>query len=103
MAELKCKTVRALWVDKNACMRGICEGVGHHLWSSNCRPFYRGICTLRSSKPIPQCTAVIVEGGGLLTEKYEVKARWAGDIEQLYQAHPPDVEVDVRGDFYPYC
>ena len=36
--ELRRKTVRALMVDKEAFVRGICEGVEHHLWSSNSRP-----------------------------------------------------------------
>ena len=45
-----------------------CEGVEHHLWLSDSRPAYRGIHALRSSKPVPRCTAVRAEGGGLLTE-----------------------------------
>ena len=32
-----------------------------------------------------------------MTEESEVKARWAGYFEQLYQADPPAVELDVRG------
>ena len=32
-----------------------------------------------------------------MTEEFEVKARWAGYFEQLYQADPPAVELDVRG------
>ena len=78
-------------------MRGICEGVEHHLWSSDSRPAYRGIRALRSSKPIPRSTAVRAESGRLLTEESEVKARWAGYFERLYQADPPAVELDVRG------
>ena len=38
-----------------------------------------------------------MEGGGLLTEVSEVKAHWAGYLEQLYQAVPPAIELDVRG------
>ena len=78
-------------------MRGICEGVEHHLWTGDSRPTYRGIRALRSSKPIPRCPAVRAEGGRLLTEESEVKARWAGYFERLYQANPPAVELDVRG------
>ena len=66
------------------------------MWSSDSHPAYRGIHALRSSKPIPRCTAVKAEGGGLLTEEFEVKARWAGYFERLYQADPPAVELDVR-------
>ena len=33
----------------------------------------------------------------LLTEESEVKARWAGYFERLYQADPPAVKLDVRG------
>ena len=78
-------------------MRGICEGLEHHLWSSDSRPAYRGIHALRSSKPIPRCTAVRAEGGGLLPKESEVKARWAGYFERLYQADPPAVELELRG------
>ena len=52
---------------------------------------------MRSSKPVPQCTAVRAVGGGLLTEESELKARWARYFERLYQADPPGVELDVRG------
>ena len=73
--ELRRKTVRTLRVDKEAYVRGICEGVEHHLWSSDSHPAYRGIRTFRSSKPVPGFTAVRAEGGRLLTEESEVKAR----------------------------
>ena len=33
----------------------------------------------------------------LRTEESEVKARWGGSFEWLYQADPPAVELDVRG------
>ena len=79
-------------------MRGICEGVEHHLWSSDSCPACRGICALRSSKPVPLCTAVRAEVGGLLTEEIEVKAHCAGYFERQFQADPPAVELDVRGD-----
>jgi len=29
-------------------VRGICEGVEYHLWSSDSRPAYRGIRTLKA-------------------------------------------------------
>ena len=32
-----------------------------------------------------------------MTEVSEVKARWAGYFERLYQADPPAVELDVGG------
>ncbi len=73
------------------------EEVEHHLWSSDSCPAYRGIRALRSSKPIPRCTAVIAEGGRFLTEESKVMARWAGYFERPYQADPPAVELDVRG------
>ena len=40
--ELRHKTVHALRVGKEAYVRGICEGVEHHLWSSDSRPAYGG-------------------------------------------------------------
>ena len=81
--KLRHRTVRALWVDNEAHVRGICEEVWHHLWLGDSHPAYRGIRALRSSKPIPQCTAVRAEGGRLLTEESEVKASWAGYFERL--------------------
>ena len=78
-------------------MRGICEGVEYHLWLSDSHPLCRGIWAMRSSKHILRWTAVRAEGGELLTEESEVKARWAGYFEQLYQADPPTVELDVSG------
>ena len=95
--ELRRKTVRALRVDKEAYVQVICEGLEHHLRSSDSQHAYRGIHTLRLSKPIPRCTAVRAEGGVLLTEESEVKARWAGSFERLHQADPPAVELDVKG------
>ena len=82
--ELRRKTVCALRVDKEAYVRGICEGEKNHLWSSDSLPAYRGIHALRSSKPIPRWTAVRAEGGGLFTEESEVKARWTSYFEWLY-------------------
>ena len=82
-------------MDKEAYVQGICEGVEHHLWSSESRPAYRGIRALRSSKRIPRCTAVRAECGRLLTEESEVKSRWAGYFERLYQADSPAVELEV--------
>ena len=66
--ELRCKTGSALRVDKEAYVQAICEGVEHHLWTSDSHPAYREIHALRSSKPITRCSAVRGEGGGLLTE-----------------------------------
>ena len=51
---------------------------------------------MHSSKPVPRCTAVRVESGGLLTEESEVKTSWAGYFERFYQADPQTVESDVR-------
>ena len=95
---LRHKTVRAPRVDKEAYVRGICEVVENHLWSSNSHPAYRGIHALRSSKPIPRCTAVRAEGGGLFTEGSEVKPCLAGVkayFERLYPADTPAVDLDV--------
>ena len=95
--ELRYKYVCVLRADKEAYVRGFCQEVEHHLWSSNSRYAYRGICALCSSKPVPWCAAVRTEGGGLLTEESEMKDRWASYFEQLHQADPPAVELDVRG------
>ena len=78
-------------------MRGICEEIEHHLWSSDSHPAYRGVRTLHSSRPVPQCTAVRAERSGLLTEESKVKARWTNYFERLPKDDPPAVEFDVRG------
>ena len=57
--ELRCKTVRALRVDREADVFRLCEGVEQHLWSSDSNPACRGMHTLRSSKPIPHYSAVM--------------------------------------------
>ena len=95
--ELRHETERALRVDKEADVHGICEVVEHHLWSSDSRPACRGIHVLRSSKPVHRCTIDRAEGGRLFTKESEVKACWAGYFEWLYQADAPAVELDVRG------
>ena len=41
--QLRHKTVRVLREDKKAYVRGICEGVEHHLWTSDSHPAYREI------------------------------------------------------------
>ena len=40
-----------------------------------------------------------------MTEEAKVKARWAGYFEQLYQADPTTVNLDVRGvtNYDPSC
>ena len=58
--ELRRKTLRALRVDKEAYVRGICEGVEHHLWSNDSRPGYRGIRALRSSLGVLQLEQRVV-------------------------------------------
>ena len=45
---------------------------------------------------VPWCTAGREEGGEFLTEESDVKARWAGYFEQLYQADSPAGGLDVR-------
>ena len=56
-----------------------------------------GIQALRSSKPVPRCTAVRTEGGGPWTEESEVTGRWAGYFERLYQTDAPAVEFNIKG------
>ena len=53
---LRHKTVRALKVDKEACVRGICEGVEHHLWSSDSRPAYRRCIVFIQAHPSVYCS-----------------------------------------------
>ena len=100
--ELRHKTVRVLRVDKVAYVQGICEGVEHHLWSSDSLA-YRRIRALHSSKPVPRCTAVRAEGGGLLTEESKVKACWGSYFECLLSADPPAIDLDVRGVTIPFA
>ena len=49
--ELRHKSVHPRRVDKEAYVQGICEGVEHHLWSSDSRSAYRGIFALCTSSP----------------------------------------------------
>ena len=58
--ELRHKTVPAVRVDQEAYVRGICEGVEHHLWSSDSHPAYRRIHALRSSLCVLQLERRVV-------------------------------------------
>ena len=73
--ELRRKTEQMLGGDKESFVRGICERVEHHLWSTDSGTAYRGINALRSSKLNLWCTLVGMVGGWLLTEESEVMAR----------------------------
>ena len=78
-------------------MRGICERVEHHLWSSDARPAYRGIQALHSVQSHPRCMSVKATGE-VLSEEDQVRARWADYFEQLYKADPPVHQIDVSDD-----
>jgi hypothetical protein len=92
---LRREAVRSLRADKESHVSGICRQVESHLWSSDSRPAYRAIRTLRSSKPAPQCVTVKADDGAVLSDASEVRARWAGYFERLYQAEPPSRELNV--------
>ena len=96
--KLRRDTVRAVRVDKERFVRGICEQVEHHLWSSDARPAYRGIQALRSVQPHPRCMSVRADTGEILFEEEQVRARWAGYFEQLYKADPPAYQVEISED-----
>ena len=83
--------------DKEAQVRGVCEIVESHLWSTDSRHAYRGILTLRSSRPSPLCTTEKAADGTTLTGESEIRARWGGYFEELYRVDPPGREIP--GDF----
>ena len=62
------------------------------MWPTDSRPAYRGIRTLRSSRPPPHCSTVKAADGTTLTGESEIRARWAGYFEELYRAEPPGRE-----------
>ena len=79
----------------------MCEESVRGGWSINCGQVILILLTGEFAhcvhpSPSQRCTAVRAEGGRLLTEESEVKARWASYFERLYQADPPAVELDVR-------
>ena len=76
--------------DKEAQVRGVCETVENHMWSTDSRPAYRGIRMLRSSRPPHRCSTVKAADGTTLGES-EIRARWAGYFEELYLVEPPVV------------
>ena len=93
--KLRRLALSSLRADKEAHVRSICERVENHLWTSDSRPAYEGIRTLRSSKPVPRFGSVRSASGELLTEESEVRARWASYFEQLYRADPPASRLDI--------
>ena len=54
--EVKREAVRAVRRNKEAQLRGVYETVDIHVWSTDSRPAYRGIRTMRSSKPSLRCS-----------------------------------------------
>ena len=83
--------------DKEAHVRGICEQVNHHLWTSDSRPAYKGIAALRSSTPKFRTVAIKASDGKDLTDDTETKNRWAEYFEQLLAAVPPARELNTIG------
>ena len=74
-------------------MRGICDGVEHYLWSSDSRPAYRGICALRSSKPIPWCTAVRLTNATRVMDEHI--QRLHDDQKSVHLSAPISIGVSV--------
>ena len=83
--ELKREAVRPVRRDKQACqkVRGVCDTVESHLWSTDSRLAFRGIRTLRSSRPPRRYSTVKAADGTTLTGESWILARWAGYFEQL--------------------
>ena len=79
-------------------MKGICEQVEHHLWSTDALLAYRGIQALRSVQSHPRCMSVKADTGEVLSEEDQVRARWADYFEQLYKADPPVHQTDIWDD-----
>uniref|UniRef100_A0A8C4TMP5 Tripartite motif-containing protein 16-like n=1 Tax=Erpetoichthys calabaricus TaxID=27687 RepID=A0A8C4TMP5_ERPCA len=88
---------RALRTDKEAFVRGICEQVTHHLWSSDPHPAYGGIEALRTSESVPRRVTVRVTDGTVPTDDTTVATRWAGYFEQLFKADPLARTLDISG------
>ena len=61
-------------------------------WSTDPRRAYRSIWTLRSSRSPPRCFTVKAADGTTLTRSSEIRASWAGYLEEMYRVDPPDLE-----------
>ncbi|KAG2465717.1 STX18 protein, partial [Polypterus senegalus] len=95
--ELRRMAARALRADKEVFVRGICEQVTHHIWSSDPHPAYRGIEALCTSESVPQRVAVRAADGTVLTDDTAVMTHWPGYIEQLFKADPPARTLNISG------
>ena len=91
--KLRREAVRMMRGDMEARVRGLCETVESHLNTSDARPAYTAIRSLRSSKPPARSPTVRAADGTILSEDQAVKARWAGYFEELYRADPPSREL----------
>ena len=87
--ELKREAVRAVRMDDEAQVRGVCETLESHLWSTDSRPAYRGIRTLQCSKPPPCCSTLRAADRTTLTEESDIRARWTGYFEEMIRLDPP--------------
>ncbi|KAG2471226.1 CLPX protease, partial [Polypterus senegalus] len=94
--ELRGTAARALRADK-AFVRGICEQVTHHLWSSGLHPAYRGIKALCTSESVPWRVAVRATDGTVLMDDTAVVTCRAGYFEQLFKADPLARTLDISG------
>ena len=84
--------------DKGCLVKGICEQVGHHLWSGHACAAYRGIHALHFVHPWIWCMLVKVDSGEILSEQDEVSTHWADYFEQLYKADPQCSSGGTGGD-----
>ncbi|KAG2467807.1 DYHG protein, partial [Polypterus senegalus] len=87
--ELRRIAARDLRADKEAFVRGICEQVTHHLWSTEPCPAYRGIEVLRTTESVPRRVAVRAADGTVLLDDTAAVTRWAGYFEKLFKAEYP--------------
>ena len=88
--------IRALRADKESRVRELCGTVESHLSTSDSRPAYRAIRTLRASGSNAKSPTIRAADGTILAEEEAVKARWAEYFEELFRVDPPSRELPAH-------
>ena len=90
------EAIRALRADKEARVREICGAVESHLGTSDSRPAYSAIRTLRAAGPSVRSFTVLAADGEVV-EGEPARGRMAEHFGGVYRLDPPSCELSTEG------
>ena len=95
--DLRRKAVKSIREDAERRVQEVCLQVECHLGTADARPAYMALRKLRSGKSSQRDCTVKAADGKILVEESEVKARWAGYFEELFNVDPPSRTLPDEG------